>query len=178
LTGICQLTYVTCIQATAEARGALYPHRTRRRLAPRDRLFEAAIAEFRGRGVAAAQIEAIVNAARVARGTFYLHFPTKDHVLLEVLRRGRRTSPTACRPRAGGRRAPSVFASGVVRLGLPHVVSCRARIAAEVTIAQAAWRVVGGAHSAGCSTNPAFHDANSPQGRAFTRGDSSNARTP
>src|SRR5215470_1514565 len=64
-----------------------YPSRTRRRLRTRDRLFEAALAEFHRAGVDAAQIEAIVRAAGVARGTFYLHFPTKDHVLMELLRR-------------------------------------------------------------------------------------------
>lgn len=64
-----------------------YPSRTRHRLQTRDRLFEAALAEFRRSGVAATQIEDIVRAAGVARGTFYLHFPTKDHVLMELLRR-------------------------------------------------------------------------------------------
>ena len=64
-----------------------YPSRTRRRLETRDRLVEVALAEFRRRGVAAAEIEDIVRAAGVARGTFYLHFPTKDHVLMELLRR-------------------------------------------------------------------------------------------
>ncbi len=64
-----------------------YPSRTRQRLETRDRLFEAALTEFRRVGVAAAEIERIVRAAGVARGTFYLHFPTKDHVLLELLRR-------------------------------------------------------------------------------------------
>lgn len=64
-----------------------YPSRTRHRLQTRDRLFDAAVAEFRRAGVAAAQIEDIVRAAGVARGTFYLHFPTKDHVLMELLRR-------------------------------------------------------------------------------------------
>ena len=64
-----------------------YPRRTLRRLQTRDRLFDEALAEFRRRGVAAAQIEDIVRAAGVARGTFYLHFPTKDHVLMELLRR-------------------------------------------------------------------------------------------
>src|SRR5262249_56340205 len=64
-----------------------YPSRTRQRLETRDRLFEAALAEFRRAGVAAAEIERIVRAAGVARGTFYLHFPTKDHVLMELLRR-------------------------------------------------------------------------------------------
>ena len=64
-----------------------YPHRTRRRLETRDRVFTAALHEFRRTGVVAAQIEDIVKAADVARGTFYLHFPTKDHVLMELLRR-------------------------------------------------------------------------------------------
>jgi len=45
------------------------------------------MAEFHGAGVAGAQIEDIVKAAGVARGTFYIHFPTKDHVLLEYLDR-------------------------------------------------------------------------------------------
>lgn len=66
---------------------ASFPARTRQRLETRDRLFEAALAEFRRRGVAGAQIEEIVRNAAVARGTFYLHFPTKDHVLMELMRR-------------------------------------------------------------------------------------------
>jgi AcrR family transcriptional regulator len=64
-----------------------FPRRTRRRLETRDRLFEASLAEFRRVGVGAAEIEDIIRRARVARGTFYLHFPTKDHVLMELLRR-------------------------------------------------------------------------------------------
>src|SRR5260221_13040611 len=64
-----------------------YPSRTRQRLETRDRIFAAALAEFRRVGVAATEIENVVRAADVARGTFYLHFPTKDHVLMELLRR-------------------------------------------------------------------------------------------
>jgi len=79
-----------------------YPSRTRQRLETRDRLFEAALAEFRRAGVAAAEIERIVRAAGVARGTFYLHFPTKDHVLMELLRRKQavlaRRLATPCEP--------------------------------------------------------------------------------
>jgi TetR/AcrR family transcriptional regulator, repressor for uid operon len=71
----------------SEALDASYPSRTKQRLETRDRLFAAALEEFRRTGVAAAQIENIVRRAGVARGTFYLHFPTKDHVLLEHLRR-------------------------------------------------------------------------------------------
>jgi TetR/AcrR family transcriptional regulator, repressor for uid operon len=67
-----------------------YPQRTKQRLETRDRIFSAALAEFRRVGVATAEIEDIVRAAGVARGTFYLHFPTKDHVLMELLRRQQR----------------------------------------------------------------------------------------
>lgn len=59
--------------------------RTRQRAETRTRLLDAAMIEFRRVGVAAAQVEDIVRAAGVARGTFYLHFPTKDHVLLETM---------------------------------------------------------------------------------------------
>ncbi len=61
-------------------------NRARQRLDTRARIFEAAIAEFRRAGVAGAQVEDIVRRAGVARGTFYLHFPTKDHVLLDLAR--------------------------------------------------------------------------------------------
>lgn len=51
-------------------------------MATRLRVFEAAVAEFRRVGCADAQIDAIARAAGVARGTFYFHFPSKEHVLL------------------------------------------------------------------------------------------------
>lgn len=51
------------------------------------RIFRAAIAEFKRAGMAEADIGTIVAAAGVARGTFYFHFPTKEHVLLELERR-------------------------------------------------------------------------------------------
>ncbi len=54
----------------------------------RNRLFDAAVAEFRRVGFADAQIDDIVREAGVARGTFYFHFPTKEHVLVELARRG------------------------------------------------------------------------------------------
>jgi len=52
----------------------------------RRRIYEAAIAEYKRRGMADADIGTIVAAAGVARGTFYFHFPTKEHVLEEVER--------------------------------------------------------------------------------------------
>jgi AcrR family transcriptional regulator len=47
----------------------------------------AAIAEFKRSGMADADVSAIVAAAGVAHGTFFFHFPTKEHVLLELERR-------------------------------------------------------------------------------------------
>jgi TetR/AcrR family transcriptional repressor of uid operon len=61
--------------------------RAARRLQTRQRILGAAIAEFKRSGMANADMSAIVGAAGVAHGTFYFHFPTKDHVLLELERR-------------------------------------------------------------------------------------------
>jgi AcrR family transcriptional regulator len=47
----------------------------------------AAIAEFKRAGMADADVGAIVDAAGVAHGTFFFHFPTKEHVLLELEQR-------------------------------------------------------------------------------------------
>jgi len=61
--------------------------REARRLQTRERILGAAIAEFKRSGMAGADVGAIVTAAGVAHGTFYFHFPTKEHVLLELERR-------------------------------------------------------------------------------------------
>ncbi|BCI55165.1 TetR family transcriptional regulator [Mycolicibacterium litorale] len=61
--------------------------RETRRLQTRERLLGAAIAEFKRSGMAEADVAAIVAAAGVAHGTFFFHFPTKEHVLLELERR-------------------------------------------------------------------------------------------
>jgi TetR/AcrR family transcriptional repressor of uid operon len=61
--------------------------REARRLQTRQRILGAAIAEFKRSGMANADVRAIVDAAGVAHGTFYFHFPTKEHVLLELERR-------------------------------------------------------------------------------------------
>ncbi|WP_174186954.1 TetR/AcrR family transcriptional regulator [Nocardia barduliensis] len=53
----------------------------------RERLLAAAIVEFRRAGLAAAEISTIVAAAGVAHGTFFFHFPTKEHVLIELEKR-------------------------------------------------------------------------------------------
>ncbi|OBI25626.1 TetR family transcriptional regulator [Mycobacterium sp. E1386] len=66
----------------ATARGV----REAQRLETRARLFDAALAEIARRGLAAADVSAIAAAAGVVRGTFYFHFPTKEHILTELER--------------------------------------------------------------------------------------------
>jgi AcrR family transcriptional regulator len=61
--------------------------RETRRLQTRERLLGAAVAEFKRAGMAGADVNAIVTAAGVAHGTFFFHFPSKEHVLLELERR-------------------------------------------------------------------------------------------
>jgi AcrR family transcriptional regulator len=57
--------------------------RERQRAATRERLFAAALAEFRRAGFERANVADIARAAGVARPSFYAHFPTVDHVLFE-----------------------------------------------------------------------------------------------
>lgn len=52
----------------------------------RQRVYAAAVAEFKRVGMAAADVSDIARAAGVARGTFYFHFPTKEHALAELER--------------------------------------------------------------------------------------------
>lgn len=61
--------------------------REAKRLQTRERLLGAAIAEFKRSGMADADVGAVVAAAGVAHGTFFFHFPTKEHVLIELERR-------------------------------------------------------------------------------------------
>ena len=78
-------TKVTAIRPAEEP-----SRRERQRLETRERIYVAAIEEFQRAGFQRAQIETIVERAGVARGTFYFHFPTKEHVLLELQRRHQR----------------------------------------------------------------------------------------
>jgi AcrR family transcriptional regulator len=58
--------------------------RDARRLQTRERILGAAIVEFKRAGMSRADVHAIVAAAGVAHGTFFFHFPSKEHVLLEL----------------------------------------------------------------------------------------------
>src|SRR3954463_6667762 len=58
--------------------------RQARMVETRARLFDAALAEIDRAGLGGADVTAIASAAGVVRGTFYFHFPTKEHVLVEL----------------------------------------------------------------------------------------------
>ncbi len=58
--------------------------RERRRRRTRTRLYEEALAEFARVGFDRASVADIARAAGVSRPAFYFHFPTKEHVLLEL----------------------------------------------------------------------------------------------
>jgi AcrR family transcriptional regulator len=60
--------------------------REAQRLATRARVFDAALAEIGRSGLAGADVAAIATAAGVVRGTFYFHFPSKEHLLAELER--------------------------------------------------------------------------------------------
>jgi AcrR family transcriptional regulator len=72
--------------STTEPASQLVGVREAQRLQTRARVFDAAVAEFGRSGLAGADVAAIAAAAGVARGTFYFHFPTKEHVLVELER--------------------------------------------------------------------------------------------
>lgn len=63
---------------------ALPGRRERQVDSTRSRLFQAALAEFQRVGFARASVSRIAREAGVSRPSFYFHFPTKDHVLLEL----------------------------------------------------------------------------------------------
>ncbi|MGH0038513.1 MAG: TetR/AcrR family transcriptional regulator [Myxococcota bacterium] len=50
----------------------------------RARLYDAALAEFARVGLDRANVATIAREAGVSRPSFYFHFPTKEHVLLEL----------------------------------------------------------------------------------------------
>jgi AcrR family transcriptional regulator len=58
--------------------------REARRLQTRQRILGAAIAEFKRAGMAGADVNVIAASAGVAHGTFFFHFPSKEHVLFEL----------------------------------------------------------------------------------------------
>jgi AcrR family transcriptional regulator len=72
--------------SSPEAASLVVSVREAQRLQTRARLFDAAVAEIGRSGLAGTDVATIAAAAGVARGTFYFHFPTKEHVLVELER--------------------------------------------------------------------------------------------
>jgi AcrR family transcriptional regulator len=92
--------------------------REAKRLQTRERLMGAAIAEFKRSGITEADVGAIVTAAGVAHGTFFFHFPTKQHVLLELERREEERIAKQLRRYAESKRDLSSILNEAVRLVL------------------------------------------------------------
>jgi AcrR family transcriptional regulator len=80
------LAVVAETKATKELGSAVGGVRAAQRLQTRRRVFEATVAEIGRSGLSGADVAAIAAAAGVSRGTFYFHFPTKEHVLVELER--------------------------------------------------------------------------------------------
>jgi TetR/AcrR family transcriptional repressor of uid operon len=73
-------------KGTRAGRNGKFKPREKKRLETRARIYEAAMDEFREVGFQSASIDRIVERVGVARGTFYFHFATKEHVLVECQR--------------------------------------------------------------------------------------------
>src|ERR1700757_220553 len=79
-------TFAYMPSPTSEAAPPVVSAREAQRLQTRTRLFDTAVAEIGRSGLASTDVAAIAATAGVSRGTFYFHFPTKEHVLVELER--------------------------------------------------------------------------------------------
>jgi AcrR family transcriptional regulator len=96
---------------------AALPGRRERQVdSTRARLFEAALAEFRRVGFARANVARIAREAGVSRPSFYFHFPTKEHVLLELQFLEERVLAARLGRARGLREALDELAEGVIEL--------------------------------------------------------------
>jgi AcrR family transcriptional regulator len=82
--------------------GRVASARTLQKEETREALFACAMRLFDQRGYDDVSVEDIVRAAQVARGTFYVHFPAKDDVLVELIRRS--DASIVARMRAAGKK--------------------------------------------------------------------------
>jgi AcrR family transcriptional regulator len=83
---LCTVPNMPSLTSHAERGSSAVSTREAQRLETRARVFDAAVAEIGRSGLAGADVSAIARAAGVVRGTFYFHFPTKEHVLVELKR--------------------------------------------------------------------------------------------
>ena len=95
---------------------ALPGRRQRQVDSTRQRLFEAAIAEFRRVGFSRASVSRIARDAGVSRPSFYFHFPTKEHVLLELQWLEERTVASRLEHARSLREALHELAEGLIEL--------------------------------------------------------------
>ncbi len=101
--------------------------RARKKAATRRRITESAFALFLERGYDAVTVEAICEAADVARRTFFLHFPTKDALLVEY---GREATDALAASLAGWRGG----AAGALRHALAFLAERASRSARTVEL--------------------------------------------
>ena len=97
--------------ATALETGLPLTKRERQRRDTRELLFQLAIQEFRRQGTARARVRDIVETAGVVPGTFYFHFPTKDHVVFELWLRNSAQLLERLPPLEGTAQPPNVATS-------------------------------------------------------------------
>jgi AcrR family transcriptional regulator len=106
--------------------------RERRGDRTRTRIAEAAFEEFRSAGVDRASISRIAERAGVSRPSFYFHFPTKEHVLLELQLSFEAPLASRLRGSAGLREALDCLVVGVLEaqesVGDPDLFSDMLRI--------------------------------------------------
>ena len=80
---------IAAVQAEHEAalvQGRLRPDGTGRGRTPRERILAAATMLFEENGVAQTGVDTLIQAADVAKATFYRHFPSKDDLVVAWLR--------------------------------------------------------------------------------------------
>lgn len=116
--------------------------RDRQREETRRRLYLAALQIFRRDGVGGCRIDDIAKLAEVSRAAFYFHFPTKEDVLIELLRESEKPiseSIAALKPDTPVDRVVEATADALARfwehepLLLPEVATVALRMNAVVT---------------------------------------------
>jgi AcrR family transcriptional regulator len=110
--------------STAPPASSTFNTREAQRLETRTRLFDAAVTEIGRSGLAGADVSAIAAAAGVARGTFYFHFPTKEHVVVEV----ERAEEAKIVARLGARQPESTDLAKMLSLLVREVLAAERRL--------------------------------------------------
>lgn len=80
------MTHVSSIPSLPSMQARSLPHagRDRKGDRTRERLFQAALEEFRAQGLDQAGVGQIARRAGTSRAAFYFHYPSKDAVLLDL----------------------------------------------------------------------------------------------